>query len=50
MTYEEYIKKLAEMKAAAERSIISRAPDIEKQAYQLLVDYIDDNHFCRCAD
>ena len=43
MTYKEYIKKLAELKAKAERSIVSKLPDIEAQAVQLLLDYIDDN-------
>lgn len=43
MTYEDYIKKLAELKLKAENSIVSKLPAIEKQAYQLLLDYIDDN-------
>lgn len=43
MTYEEYIKKLEEYKRRAERSIIGEMPSIEKTAYQLLSDYVDDN-------
>lgn len=43
MTYQEYIKKLAELKAKAEKSIVADMPSIEKMAYQLVVDYIDQN-------
>src|SRR5690348_13072760 len=43
MTYEEYIKELERRKLAGEKSMIHRLPEIEKQAYQLLLDYIDEN-------
>jgi hypothetical protein len=43
MTFEEYIKKLEELKRKAERSIISEVPTIEKIAYQLMVDFVDNN-------
>lgn len=43
MTYEEYIKKLEELKRNAERSILGRLPSIEKLAYQLMVDFVDKN-------
>jgi hypothetical protein len=43
MTYEEYIKKLEELKRRAERSIVSELPNIEKLAYQLMVDFVDNN-------
>lgn len=43
MTYAEYIKKLNELKAKAEKSIVADMPSIEKMAYQLAVDYIDQN-------
>lgn len=42
MTYEEYIKKLNEVKAQAERAVISEIPSIEKIAYQLAVEFVDD--------
>lgn len=41
MTYEEYIKKLEELKRRAERSIVGQMPSIEKIAYQLMADYVD---------
>lgn len=41
MTYEDYIKKLNELKAKAEKSFIADLPSIEKAAYQLAVDYVD---------
>lgn len=43
MTHDEYIKKLEELKKKSERAIISQLPDLEQQAYQLLVGFIDDN-------
>lgn len=43
MTYEEYIKKLQALKDGAERQLGAKLPAIEKQAYQALLDYIDDN-------
>lgn len=41
MTYEEYIKKLEELKRKAERSILADLPSIEKMAYELAVEYVD---------
>jgi hypothetical protein len=41
MTPEEFIKKLEELKAASERAIISRLPTLEKFAYGLMSDMID---------
>lgn len=43
MTPEEYIKKLNELKEKAERSIISSLPSIEKAAYQIAVEFFDNN-------
>lgn len=43
MTYEEYIKKLNELKRKSENAIVSSAPTIEKMAYQLIVKFMDDN-------
>jgi hypothetical protein len=43
VTYEQYIKRLNELKAKAERAIIEQLPSIEKMAYQLAVDYFDEN-------
>lgn len=43
MTYEEYIKKLEELKRRAEQSIVTQLPNIEKLAYQLMVDFVDNN-------
>lgn len=43
MTYEEYIKKLNELKAQAERAIVKDIPSIEKMAYQIAVEFFDDN-------
>lgn len=43
MTYQEYIKKLAELKAKAERAILSDLPSIEKMAYQLATEFVDNN-------
>lgn len=43
MTPEEYQKKIDELKKRTERSVIGQLPAIEKQAYQLLLDWIDDN-------
>ena len=42
MTYQEYIKKLNELKARAEKSIVGDIGSIEKMAYKLLVAYIDE--------
>lgn len=41
MTYEEYIKKLEELKRKAERAVISDLPSIEKMAYQIAVEFVD---------
>lgn len=43
MTWEEYIKKLEEIRQRAERSVINRSESLEKIAYQLLSDYVDEN-------
>lgn len=43
MTFEEYIKKLEELKRRAERAVVSQMPSIEKVAYQLMVDFVDNN-------
>lgn len=43
MTFEEYIKEIQRLKKVGEQSILSNAPAIEKQAYQILLDYIDEN-------
>lgn len=43
MTYQEYIKKLEELRAKAERAIVNQMPSIEKMAYQLAVQYVDEN-------
>lgn len=43
MKPEDYIKKLDELKQAAERAIIAKVPGIERQALALLSDFIDSN-------
>jgi hypothetical protein len=43
MTYEEYIKKLEELRKKAEQAIIEQMPSIEKVAYQIAVEYVDQN-------
>lgn len=43
MTPEEYIKRMEELKAQTERSVIQTLPSLERQAYQLVLDYIDSN-------
>lgn len=43
MTFQEYIKKLNALKEGAGRDIIAKLPAIEKQAYQLLLDFLDEN-------
>lgn len=43
MTFEEYIKKLEQLKRQAERSVVSQMPSIEKLAYQLMSDFVDNN-------
>ena len=43
MTPEEYIKKLNELKAAGERAMLAKLPAIEKQALEILRDFIDEN-------
>lgn len=43
MTHAEYIKKLRELKEKGEKAAVHKLPAIEKQAYQLLLDFIDDN-------
>lgn len=43
MTREEYLKKLAELKAKAERAVIGRLPKLETQAYDLLLEFINAN-------
>jgi len=47
MTWEEYNKKLEEIRRRAERSVIGQAPSLEKLAYQLMVDYVDENFTVR---
>ncbi len=47
MTWEEYTKKLEELRRRAERAVIERTPSLEKLAYQLMVDYVDDNFTTR---
>lgn len=42
-SYKEYEKKLNELKTKAEKSVLSQLPAIEKMAYQLAVDYVDNN-------
>jgi hypothetical protein len=41
MTYADYIKQLTELKAKAEKSILAQLPKIEKVAYQIAVDFVD---------
>lgn len=41
MTPEQYLKKLQELKAAAERAMISQAPSLERLAYDLMNDLIN---------
>lgn len=41
MTYDEYIKKLAELKRKSERAVVADLPSIEKMAYQLAAEYVD---------
>lgn len=43
MTYAEYIKKLNELKRRGENAVVSDLPSIEKMAYQLAVDFVDEN-------
>lgn len=43
MTYQEYIKKLEELKRRAETAVISQLPSIEKMAYQIAVEFFDNN-------
>lgn len=43
MTQKEFRKKIKELKLRTERSIIAELPSIERQASQLLRDWIDDN-------
>jgi hypothetical protein len=43
VTYEEYIQKLQQLKAEAERAILSQLPSIERLAYQQAVDFFDKN-------
>src|SRR5688572_13159671 len=43
MTYEEYIKELEKLKRRAENSFISSLPSIEKAAYKLASDFVDQN-------
>lgn len=47
MTWEEYNKKLTELRQRAERAVISRGPSLEKLAYQLMVDFVDENFSTR---
>jgi len=44
VSYEEYIKKLDELKLKAERAIIQNLPDLERDAEAFLVRYLDE-HF-----
>lgn len=41
MTPEQYLKKLAELKAAIERAMVSRVPTLERLAYDLLIKALD---------
>lgn len=43
MTPEEYIKRMAELKAQTERAVIKELPSLERQAYQIVLDFIDAN-------
>jgi hypothetical protein len=43
MTPEEYIAAVAKAKADAERAVIVKLPDLEQQAYQLIIDFLDAN-------
>lgn len=43
MTPEEYQKQIEALKKKTERSVIGQLPAIERQAYDLLLDWIDDN-------
>jgi hypothetical protein len=43
MTPEEYIKKLEALKKKGERAVISELPSIEKQALEILREFIDEN-------
>jgi hypothetical protein len=43
MTYAEYIKKLNELKRKSESAVVADLPSIEKMAYQLAVEFVDDN-------
>lgn len=43
MTPEEYIKKLNQLKEAGERAIVAKLPAIERQALEILRDFIDEN-------
>lgn len=42
MTLEQYLKTLAELKAHAERAVIQQAPTLERMAYDLLTEIVDD--------
>ncbi len=41
MTYNEYIRQIAKLKAAGENRIIAVIPDVENFAYKALLDFID---------
>jgi hypothetical protein len=41
--FEDYIKKLEQLKSQAERAMVANLPAIEQQALQLITDFIDDN-------
>jgi len=43
MTPEEYIKKLEELKKKSLRAVLQDSPEVEKQALELLRDFIDEN-------
>lgn len=43
MSPEEYIKKLNQLKEAGERAIVAKLPAIERQALEILRDFIDEN-------
>lgn len=43
MTYEQYIARLEALKRQAERAVIERLPSLEKAAYQLMVEFVDNN-------
>lgn len=43
MTLEEYIQKLDELRRQQQRAVIEQVPSLERLAYQLVVDFVDNN-------